>query len=59
MTNAQTTQYIVQAYRTDNGAHVAHLDRAHASQNAAQRDALASNCKAYTPFFFTVRTVNA
>lgn len=42
--------YIVRTYRIDNGAHVAHLDRTFDNAAKARDHALATNCKAYTPF---------
>ena len=47
--------YIVRTYRTDTGEHIAHLDRTFATLEAARADALAANCKAYTPFFSLAR----
>lgn len=47
--------FLVRTYRVDTGAHVAHLDRWFNTVAAARGHALASNCKAHTPFIHTVR----
>lgn len=49
--------FLVRTYRVDTGAHVAHLDRWFNTVAAARGHALASNCKAHTPFIHTVRGV--
>jgi hypothetical protein len=49
--------FTVKAYRVDNGQHIAHLDVCFTDEAAARADALAKNCKAYTPFFFTVSSI--
>jgi hypothetical protein len=49
--------FLVKAYRVDNGQHIAHLDVQFADESSARADALAKNCKAYTPFFFTVSAI--
>lgn len=46
--------FTVKAYRADNGQHIAHLDAQFDSEAAARADALAKNCKAFTPFFYSV-----
>jgi hypothetical protein len=46
---------IVSAYRSDTGAHIAHLDRKFANAVDARAFALAANCKAFTPFYFIAR----
>ena len=47
--------FTVKAYRVDNGQHIAHLDVQFDSEAAARADALAKNCKAFTPFFYSVK----
>jgi hypothetical protein len=44
--------FTVKAHR--NGQHIAHLDARFDNEAAARVDALAKNCKAFTPFFYTV-----
>jgi hypothetical protein len=51
--------YLVNTYRIDNGAHVAHLDRTFDTVAEARAYALAANCKAYTPFISIVRETAA
>jgi hypothetical protein len=47
--------HTTQTYRVDTGAHIAHLDRAFASAEAASAHALAANCKPFTPFITIAR----
>lgn len=49
----------VYVYRTDTGAHIAHLDRTFATAADARAYALAANCKAFTPFYFIAREIAA
>ena len=51
--------FTVHAYRADTGEHIDHLDRTFDNIVEAQAHALASNCKAFTPFFFLVRETAA
>jgi len=49
------TAYVVSAFRISTGEHVKHLDKTFARKSEAQAHALAANCKAFTPFYFTAK----
>ncbi len=48
-----TKTYTTRTYR--DGKHLAHLDRTFDTLDAALADAIAKNCKAYSPFFSVAR----